>query len=74
MISATVSKILNYSCVDGPGNRMVLFLQGCNYRCKIVITRKQLICVINVVIAFRVVQRNHYNLRHKTINRLLYGK
>ncbi|MCD9495216.1 YjjW family glycine radical enzyme activase [Photobacterium carnosum] len=34
MISATVSKILNYSCVDGPGNRMVLFLQGCNYRCK----------------------------------------
>ena len=34
MISATVSKLLNYSCVDGPGNRMVLFLQGCNYRCK----------------------------------------
>ncbi|MEC6906723.1 YjjW family glycine radical enzyme activase [Photobacterium piscicola] len=34
MISATISKILNYSCVDGPGNRMVLFLQGCNYRCK----------------------------------------
>ncbi|WP_064603599.1 YjjW family glycine radical enzyme activase [Photobacterium sp. J15] len=31
---ATVSKILNFSCVDGPGNRLVIFLQGCNYRCK----------------------------------------
>lgn len=30
---ATVSKILNFSCVDGPGNRLVLFLQGCNYAC-----------------------------------------
>lgn len=31
---ATVSKILNFSCVDGPGNRLVIFLQGCNYQCK----------------------------------------
>ena len=30
---ATVSKILRYSCVDGPGNRLVLFLQGCNFNC-----------------------------------------
>ncbi|MGL4859410.1 MAG: YjjW family glycine radical enzyme activase [Enterobacteriaceae bacterium] len=32
-ICATVSKILPFSCVDGPGNRMAIFLQGCNYRC-----------------------------------------
>jgi len=31
---ATVSKILNFSCVDGPGNRLVIFLQGCNFSCK----------------------------------------
>jgi len=30
---ATISKILTYSCVDGPGNRLVLFLQGCNFKC-----------------------------------------
>lgn len=30
---ATVSKILTFSCVDGPGNRLVLFLQGCNFAC-----------------------------------------
>jgi len=30
----TVSKILNYSCVDGPGNRLVVFLQGCNFNCQ----------------------------------------
>ncbi|MDD7910516.1 YjjW family glycine radical enzyme activase [Pseudovibrio exalbescens] len=30
---AKVSKILNFSCVDGPGNRLVLFLQGCNFAC-----------------------------------------
>ena len=30
---ATVSKVLTYSCVDGPGNRLVLFLQGCNFAC-----------------------------------------
>ncbi|WP_299015102.1 YjjW family glycine radical enzyme activase [uncultured Photobacterium sp.] len=32
--TATVSKILNFSCVDGPGNRLVIFLQGCNFRCQ----------------------------------------
>ncbi len=30
---ATVSKILAYSIVDGPGNRLVIFLQGCNFNC-----------------------------------------
>ena len=29
-----VSKILTFSCVDGPGNRLVIFLQGCNFNCK----------------------------------------
>jgi len=28
-----VRKILNSSAVDGPGNRMVIFLQGCNLNC-----------------------------------------
>ena len=32
-IQATVSKILTYSIVDGPGNRLVIFLQGCNFNC-----------------------------------------
>lgn len=32
-LRAPVSKILTWSCVDGPGNRMVLFLQGCNFNC-----------------------------------------
>jgi len=32
---ATVSKILTYSIVDGPGNRLVLFLQGCNFNCAV---------------------------------------
>lgn len=30
---AVVSRLLTWSVVDGPGNRFVLFLQGCNYRC-----------------------------------------
>ena len=32
-LQATVSKILTWSCVDGPGNRLVIFLQGCNFAC-----------------------------------------
>ncbi|MDP2740328.1 MAG: YjjW family glycine radical enzyme activase [Pseudorhodobacter sp.] len=30
---ASVSKALTWSAVDGPGNRLVLFLQGCNFAC-----------------------------------------
>lgn len=30
---AVVNKILPFSCVDGPGNRLVIFMQGCNFRC-----------------------------------------
>lgn len=31
---ASINKILPFSCVDGPGSRLALFLQGCNLRCK----------------------------------------
>lgn len=30
---AKVSRILTFSCVDGPGNRLVIFFQGCNFNC-----------------------------------------
>lgn len=32
-VTGLISKILRWSVVDGPGNRMVLFLQGCNFSC-----------------------------------------
>ena len=32
-ITGAVNKILKQSFVDGPGNRAVIFLQGCNFRC-----------------------------------------
>lgn len=31
--SGKISRIIDFSFVDGPGNRMVIFLQGCNFSC-----------------------------------------
>lgn len=33
MNKGSVARIINFSPVDGPGNRMVVFLQGCNFNC-----------------------------------------
>lgn len=33
MDSVLVNKIIPFSSVDGPGNRMAIFLQGCNFDC-----------------------------------------
>ena len=30
---AVVNKIIHSSVVDGPGNRVAIFIQGCNYKC-----------------------------------------
>ena len=32
-VPGVVSRIIPFSCVDGPGNRFVVFLQGCNFHC-----------------------------------------
>ena len=32
-MTAPVNKIIPFSCVDGPGNRTAVFLQGCNQNC-----------------------------------------
>lgn len=34
MLIAPVNRIIPFSAVDGPGNRTVVFLQGCNMDCK----------------------------------------
>jgi YjjW family glycine radical enzyme activase len=34
MNKALVNKILPFSSVDGPGNRTVIFFQGCNFNCR----------------------------------------
>jgi pyruvate formate lyase activating enzyme len=33
MIRGLVNRIIPFSCVDGPGNRTAIFLQGCNFNC-----------------------------------------
>ena len=32
-MKATINKIINFSNVDGPGNRTAIFFQGCSFRC-----------------------------------------
>ena len=32
-VTGIISRIIPFSCVDGPGNRFVVFLQGCNFNC-----------------------------------------
>lgn len=32
-IKVNINKIIKFSNVDGPGNRMAIFFQGCNYNC-----------------------------------------
>jgi len=34
VVRGTVAKILPFSAVDGPGNRAVVFLQGCDFDCR----------------------------------------
>ncbi len=33
MSRVLINRIIPFSSVDGPGNRLVIFLQGCNYNC-----------------------------------------
>jgi len=33
-MTALINRIIDYSAVNGPGTRMVLFFQGCNFRCQ----------------------------------------
>lgn len=53
---AKVSRVLTFSCVDGPGNRLVLFLQGCNFDCITCHNPTQSIIVTIVVTALAAVQ------------------
>ena len=32
-MNAVINRIIPFSSVDGPGNRMVIFFQGCNFHC-----------------------------------------
>ncbi|WP_297596597.1 YjjW family glycine radical enzyme activase [uncultured Cetobacterium sp.] len=34
MLSAKINKIIKFSNVDGPGNRMAIFFQKCNFNCE----------------------------------------
>ncbi|MGL5089168.1 MAG: YjjW family glycine radical enzyme activase [Cetobacterium sp.] len=34
MLKAKINKIIKFSNVDGPGNRMAIFFQGCNFNCE----------------------------------------
>ncbi|OWZ84782.1 YjjW family glycine radical enzyme activase [Natranaerobius trueperi] len=32
-IHGLINRTINFSSIDGPGNRLVIFFQGCNFRC-----------------------------------------
>ena len=32
-LNGLVADVIRFSCVDGPGNRFVVFMQGCNFNC-----------------------------------------
>ncbi len=54
MIKGLINRIIPFSSVDGPGNRMAIFMQGCNFNClychnpeTIKICSNCLVCVYN---------------------------
>ncbi len=47
MIKGKINKLIPFSCVDGPGNRFAIFLQGCNFNCLYCHNPETINCCIN---------------------------
>lgn len=63
--SVPVNRILEYSLVDGPGNRTVIFLQGCNIACHYCHNPEtQKIC-LNCGVCIEVARQKHFQWRTK---------